>query len=101
MIHLFFIFMAMLIDFILTSIGLKVGIIEEANGLMLWLFDLAVAQAFVAKILISLLVLLPFVFLYKKDPAAFKKAYSITYVIFGIVFALHFHWIFQYVVILI
>lgn len=86
------IFILLIVDYILTYIGIKVGLVEEANILMIWLFELPLLKGLLIRCIMSLFIIMPFFYL-EKHCKYYKKV--LVVVISGYIFImfLHLRWI--------
>lgn len=92
-------FVLILTDFVLTYMGVSSGIIEEANPLMVWMFELPFVPSLLLRILMG------FIFLYipyrliktgKVRPALVKAFYGIAYAANIGILCVHLYWIITY-----
>lgn len=85
-------FMLLMIDYVLSYIGIRINIIEDANPLMVWLFYLPFGQGIIIRAIMSGLVLTPFLWL-KTRCSYYNQLLSFIYFIYSFVMALHMRWI--------
>ena len=81
------IYLFLIFDYLLTYIGIRLNIIEEANILMIWLFKLPLIQGLLIRIILSGVVMFPFYYL-KKNCKYYKKVFGLVIVIYVFVMGL-------------
>lgn len=96
MIHSITISSVLILDYILTFIGLDLGIIREGNFFLLWLFELPFILALSLRIIMALGLIKLFNHYKKRPNRDYRTALTAFYSIYSIVMALHFTWILQY-----
>jgi uncharacterized membrane protein len=85
----------LLLDYLLTYIGVQFGVITEGNPLMAWLFNMPIIQGLFIRICMIALLIVPFVLLkYLKYKHLQKLLIAINAAYF-LVFIAHFYWISQ------
>lgn len=80
-------------DYGLTYAGIANGAITEANPLMAWLFELPLSQGLPIRGAMSIMALLPFFILMKRDKAAYGRAILIASALYVPVILLHLQWL--------
>lgn len=86
-------FITIMLDYILTYMGIRIyGVVEEANVLMQWLFELPLAIGLGVRALLAMLVLAPFMLLKSLDKNAYRKTLITALSINLIIIILHERW---------
>lgn len=86
-------FVLMLIDFLLTYIGVSIGVIKEGNPLIAWSFNLPYWQSIGVRLISVLLVFIPLLILYRMNPNVYKKVLILAYIVNFIIIIIHLYWI--------
>ena len=95
MLSLIILFFITMIDFALTYYGVSIGIITEANPLLVWLFNLPLFWSTVMRIVIVMATpFLPLYYLYRKKSIAYKWALRGAYILNAFIICLHVQWIY-------
>jgi hypothetical protein len=89
-------FILMMADYLLTYWGIHIGFVSEGNGLMRWLMELPFVYGFLAKIIMSGLLLFPVLLARNHRKKIYKYALYIIFAAYGITFALHGYWVCLY-----
>lgn len=89
---MWYVFIFLMVDYLLTYVGIQFGIIEEANPLMVWLFKLPLYQGLPVRLLMSLAITAPIIYL-ERHCTYYKKFFSVICAIYAVVFVLHVMWI--------
>lgn len=90
------IFTLIIVDYILTFIGIQFNIIEEANPIMQGLLNLDFGQGLFIRILLAILLLIPFYICKNKDILFYKKSVISVIMIYIPVMTIHAIWIFRF-----
>lgn len=86
-------------DFILTWLGVSAGIIEEANPMLIWLFELPFLAGLILRILMGAIVIYLPIKLIKTGkirPRLAKAYYGIAYAVNAGMLGVHLYWIITY-----
>lgn len=86
-------FSLMILDFILTSIGISLGVIIEGNFLMGWLMALPFAAGLLVKTGMSIILLTPIYYAKLKNKRIYKVALWTAFIAYGIIMVMHALWI--------
>jgi len=86
------IYLFLIFDYLLTYIGIRLDIIEEANIFMVWLFDKPLLQGLLIRMILSGVVILPFYYV-KKHCKYYKKVFGLIIMVYILVMVLHIRWI--------
>jgi hypothetical protein len=86
----------LILDYVLTYIGIRIGIIEEANPIMKWLFELSFMDGIIIRIAISILLLIPYYFIKKTRIKIYNKLIIIVCVGYSLIFLLHLSWVLDF-----
>lgn len=93
---LFILFMT---DFILTYLGVSAGIIEEANPVLIWLFELPFIPSLFFRLLMAFTVIYLPIRLIKTNkirPALAKTYYAVAYTANTLILGVHLYWIISF-----
>jgi hypothetical protein len=86
-------------DYILTYLGIPAGVIEEANPLMVWLFELPFIAGLAIRMLMAALVICLPVRIIKSgkiSPVLAAAYYGAAYLAYALIIVVHLYWIIKY-----
>lgn len=83
----------MILDYALTYIGIKAGVIIEANPLMTWIFKLNFVHGLAARCFIVTLILLLFKYIRNRNKKAYVGLLRLAAAIYLLVLILHVNWL--------
>lgn len=86
------VFALLIIDYLITYLGIQIGIITEANPLMRWLFELPIEKGLPIRAAMSLIVILPLWYL-KKHYKYYRRVIAFILAIYAVVMGMHYLWI--------
>lgn len=86
------IYLFLMTDYLLTYIGIRLNLIEEANTLMVWMFEMPLMKGLIIRLVISGVVILPFYYL-KTHCRYYKKVIAAVIILYVGVMVLHIRWI--------
>ncbi len=91
------IFTYIILDFLLTYLGINyIGYIQEGNPIMVWLFELPFAIAFIIRLIIGAIIYLMYRFIQNNAEKAYKKIVAFALIAENFVLLLHLRWIILY-----
>lgn len=91
------IFICIILDFLLTYLGINyIGCIEEANPIMVWLFALPFATAFIIRIIIGIIIYFIYKFIQENAEITYKKIIIFALAVENYTILLHVKWILLY-----
>ena len=88
------IFLLIIVDYIFTYIGIQKLIITEANPLMGWLFTCNFEQGLIIRVVMAVILLVPFYMCKKHNIMFYKKSVLCVIIIYIPVMILHARWVF-------
>lgn len=91
-----FLFILMMLDYALTMVGLKLGIITEGNMFMVWCVELPWQTGAIIKGIISIVLLTPIYIAKKQELRIYKIAVVIILGVYTLLFTMHIYWITMY-----
>ena len=86
-------FCIMMIDYILTYIGLDKGVIAEGNKFMVWLFNLDFKEGFIIRIILTTVIVGICVYIKEVEHKWYKYLIGTGLMSNLFIFILHFNWI--------
>jgi len=86
-------FLMMILDHILTYIGISLDIISEGNKLICWLFDLPFLYSLIVRAFLCGLTLTPFIFYAKFYKDKCRRILIFLNTFYSLIFVLHLRWI--------
>lgn len=89
------IFTLFVADYICTYIGIHLHFIIEANPLMSWLFTYGFVQGLIIRIVMVVILLIPFCICKNKNITFYRKAIVVVLIFYMPVMVLHLSWILQ------
>lgn len=92
-------FTLFLTDFILTYLGISAGAIEEANPLLVWLFELPFIAGLTIRIIMGAIIICYPIYTIRRGkirPALAKAYYGVAYTANIVILGMHLYWIILY-----
>lgn len=87
------IFLFLLMDYLLTYIGIRINLIEEANPIMRHIFDRDLITGLLMRISYSLILVLLLYAIKRKKPLYYTKIVFGTDILYSLIILLHIRWI--------
>ena len=82
-----------MLDYILTYIGVTIGIVYEANPFMVWLFEMDLWAGLMIRAVMATVLVGMFYYIKQKTEKAYTRLLVFFYVVNAVVMGFHLYWI--------
>jgi hypothetical protein len=86
-------FILIVVDYLVTYIGITMGVITEANPLMRWLFNLHLWPGIAVRAALALSAVGLLSYARKRDARLYRSGVAVAYAVQAAVMGLHLYWV--------
>jgi len=86
-------FILIIVDYLMTYVGIAMGIITEANPLMVWLFQLHLWPGLLIRLAFALVAVGLLVYAKRQDAKLYRSGVIVAYTVQVLVMGLHLYWV--------